>query len=193
MLSARFATREVAIQRNMSMSMVDILLRALQKQKWDIPIDSKILLGTQCLNHFINRLDEMYIHFGLEECLQGVLENRVESARDIIDLQLHVDGLSPFKDSGFTVRSRSSAFLMGLLGDNLKPIDGHKLIGHTITELKFLLRNGIRLRAIGRTLQVILHSLLADAAPRDFPKFVKQHTRYFSFGVCTKNNVNLNP
>lgn len=107
--------------------------------------------------------------------------NTVVYPHGITDLEIHVDGPCPLKDStqklwlslGPSGRPRSSAFLVGLSGGNSKPINVYEFRGHRVNNINSILRNGMRLRASGRTFQVILHSFVADAFVRAFLKQVK--------------------
>lgn len=63
--SAGFAAREMCIRGKIPMITVVIMLRALRKLILDVPVNLKMFWGP-----VPNIFNGMYIHVGLEECLQ---------------------------------------------------------------------------------------------------------------------------
>lgn len=87
--SARFVSRDISIQGNMSTRAVAIILRGLCKLKLDGPVDLRTLLGAPRVTPVINLFNGKHIHFSLEECLHRFREyggihswyHRIENSR----------------------------------------------------------------------------------------------------------------
>lgn len=79
-LSASFLARQIVIQEDIPIRTVAVLLSVFGKLELEVSIDPRKLLGTPRLTPIIN-LYGMYIHFGLEECLESFAEHRGACSR----------------------------------------------------------------------------------------------------------------
>ncbi|VDP91210.1 unnamed protein product [Echinostoma caproni] len=123
-----------------------------------------------------------YLHFGLEECPQCAMDVMESPDLKCIYLQLHADGLSPFRNSivrlwpilGRTMKPLFRVFLVGLFCGMSKPGDVHKYLSETIEALGQLTSTGVRLQMNAKLVKAILHSILSDAPAKSYIKQVKQ-------------------
>ena len=122
--------KQAFVTSGISICAARTILLALRKLHPELPSDPRTLLGTpRCtIKHAVG--NGRYIHFGLDNGLQRVLEESSFDA-DTISLQLHVDGMTVFRGSnqqlwpilGRTIEPRSPVFIIGLYCGMSKPTD----------------------------------------------------------------------
>lgn len=171
------------------------MLQELRCLHPELPSDSRTLLRTPRMTTVKTVRFGHYIHFGLQECLGNSLKMSSLSSTALLQLQLHVDGMTVFKSSklqlwpiiGRVLRPLSSLFIIGIFCGKQKPqIDEY--LHDVVCDLKSILKDGFVTKE-GRVIPVEIAHIICDAPARAFIKQTKQHSGYFSCDRCEIEGV----
>ncbi|KAF7239948.1 hypothetical protein EG68_12033, partial [Paragonimus skrjabini miyazakii] len=88
--------RQVFLKTGASLSWQHAVMDVMRKYHPEVPKDPRTILRTPRSSTQKPVGGEVYIHLGLETVLCSLLKRELV---DMIELQLHIDGLSPFKRS----------------------------------------------------------------------------------------------
>ncbi|CAG7668768.1 unnamed protein product [Allacma fusca] len=174
-----------SLKHKVTHSALNDLLTMLKKHECftNIPKDSRSLLKTPRQTVVEPVPPGEYVHFGLKNALQTLLEN-VKDPPVEMKIQLGIDGIPVHRSTNtqmwpILVRSvdrTSSVETVGLYCGKSKPESASVYLSQLVEELKVLLDVGFSFKNC--QLKVTLNAFICDAPARAFISGVKNHTGY---------------
>ena len=185
---------EWSMKHGITMSALQDLLGILKRLHPQLPSDPRTLRRT-CRNISVKELSHggSYYHFGIASGIQRLFAAGFITSPGTLSLQFNVDGLPIFKSSAFQLwpilmivkeSSNADPVSVGLYGGNSKPSDVSEYLDEFVTEMKYLLADGITLGGV--KIYIKIHSFVCDAPARSYLKRTKPFNGYSGCERCVQ-------
>lgn len=188
-----------ASTHNISMASLTALLKILNPDHPELPVDSRTLMCTPrnvALTSMKN--DALYHHFGIQNGIERIAKDFLsrEVAHQTISLQVNIDGLPIFNSSrshmwpilGKLVSPAvRDVFTIGIHYGKQKPVIPEYLDAF-VSEAESM-EHGFVITGFSTTFNLKIHSIVCDAPARAFVKKVKNHSGYSSCERCCEEGT----
>ena len=173
------------------------LLKIMRKLQPSLPLDARTLLGTQNVTAVKTLANGSYYHFGISsQAVRFLAMDQALLARDILELQINIDGLPLFKSSsaqfwpilGMLLQSSNNEpFVIGLFCGISKPTSVTEFFHDFVVECRELQETGLHYQNKQYAFRV--SSVICDTPARCYVKQTKGHSGYFGCDKCTQPGV----
>lgn len=186
-----------AVLKKVPREVLEPLLHILKfKANLDLPQSSETLLKTPRKKITPRSLTKgEYQHFSLENQLKNASHDfLLDPSNDVIDLDIGMDGLPPFKSSpkvlfpilgAFTGKPKISPFIIGSYFGVGDPADADEFLEPFVDEASKLIIEGFEIRP-GIKKRIKIHHIGCDSPAKAFVKRVKYHTGKSSCHFCNQ-------
>ncbi|XP_029676799.1 uncharacterized protein LOC115243742 [Formica exsecta] len=193
--------REWALCNNISHKAISELLHLLLKYipNCFLPKDARTLLHTPRTTNCVNIAGGEYLHFGLLNVLNLLMEKYIDAklAVDSITLSMNVDGLPISRSSSYCLwlilisdEIFKSVHMIGAYYGSGKPTSANDFLEQFIYELKILIKDGFMYST--RRISVTLSTIICDTPAKSFVLYTKSHTGFSSCSKCTIIEKSIN-
>lgn len=187
------------VDNNVPQETANKLLKILNERlKIDMPKTSKTLLGsniefeTKPMNVSEKSVGEFY-YFGIEQKLKNTVNVDLHDS-SILEVMVHIDGISPFKSSSVTVwpilckvytkKDHYEPFTVAVFAGDGKPESAEEYLCDFVKEINQLQKSGILIQ--NRLFQLRIKYFICDSPARSFVKCIVGHC---AFAACERCKV----
>lgn len=160
-----------------------------------LPKDPRTLLRTKTSYSIVKKCGGEYYYFGIKKNVIDILstQSNFEFLEDTLQLQVNIDGLPLFKSSNhqfWPILGRvenipsKAPFVIGIFSGISKPTSLADFFHDFINEVNEIKESGVVYQE--KLFQVVVSSVICDAATKAFIKNVKQYSGYFGCDKCTQ-------
>lgn len=183
------------MQYNVNLNAVSALLSVLKCYGHsDLPKDCRALLKTPRSSTIVQISNGDDYHFGLEQAVLKIIDERLDKGLDIsaVNLLVNIDGLSLSRSTNSSLwpilcssPGINRVYIVGAFFGKCKTENANEFLQLFVDELTSLIQNGIHLDKEEKS-AVRLYALICDAPAKEFVLRVKGHSGYNS---CTKCKI----